>query len=252
MIKFFRKIRQQLLKENRFSKYMLYALGEIILVVIGILIALAISNWNETQKSKKLEQQLLHALLAEFESNLQLLNDVIALNNSNIENSILLGEYTGPSVTNIHEKELSERMVGIFKIEPRYLPNQGTVQEIINSGRLSVLSDDKLRKALSAWQSGLESVKRQENYVVERRDIGHDFFLKEGNFRRHLDLINDALLDPTPSKFPNNDFKFLENQEFESQLYLFIVASRNLNVVFYEPLRERINTIIALIKNDIQ
>ncbi len=252
MIKFFRKIRQQLLKENRISKYMLYALGEIILVVIGILIALAISNWNETQKSKKLEQQLLHALLAEFESNLQLLDDVIALNNSNIENSILLGEYTGPSVTNIHEKELSERMVGIFKIEPRYLPNQGTVQEIINSGRLSVLSDDKLRKALSAWQSGLESVKRQENYVVERRDIGHDFFLKGGNFRRHLDLINDALLDPTPSKFPNNDFKFLENQEFESQLYLFIVASRNLNVVFYEPLRERINTIIALIKNDIQ
>lgn len=252
MIKFFRKIRQQLVKENRFSKYMLYALGEIILVVFGILIALAISNWNETQKSKKLEKQLLHALLAEFESNLQLLDDVIALNNSNIENSILLGEYTGPSVTNIYEKEVSERMVGIFKIAPRYLPNQGTVQEIINSGRLSVLSDDQLRKALSAWKSGLESVKRQENYVVERRDIGHDFFLKEGNFRRHLDIINDALLDPTPSKFPNNDFKFLENQEFESQLYLFIVASRNLNVVFYEPLRERINTIIALIKKDIK
>ena len=51
MIKFFRKIRQRLLTENRFSKYLLYAIGEIILVVIGILIALQINNWNEQLKS---------------------------------------------------------------------------------------------------------------------------------------------------------------------------------------------------------
>ena len=49
MIKFFRKIRQQLLTENKFSKYMLYAIGEIVLVIIGILIALAI---NENAKDK--------------------------------------------------------------------------------------------------------------------------------------------------------------------------------------------------------
>ena len=56
MIKFFRKIRQKLLAENRFSKYLLYAIGEIILVVIGILIALQINNWNEHAKSIKLEK----------------------------------------------------------------------------------------------------------------------------------------------------------------------------------------------------
>jgi len=55
MIKFFRKIRQNLLTENKFSKYLLYAIGEIILVVIGILIALAINNWNnENQEKNKL------------------------------------------------------------------------------------------------------------------------------------------------------------------------------------------------------
>ena len=52
MIKFFRKIRQQLLTENRFSKYLLYAIGEIVLVVIGILIALQINNWNEKRKQE--------------------------------------------------------------------------------------------------------------------------------------------------------------------------------------------------------
>lgn len=56
MIKFFRKIRQRLLTENKFSKYLIYAIGEIILVVIGILIALQVNNWNEGRiKDKKFE-----------------------------------------------------------------------------------------------------------------------------------------------------------------------------------------------------
>ena len=56
MIKFFRKIRQGLLRQNKFSSYLLYAIGEIMLVVIGILIALQLNTWNETKKNKKLEQ----------------------------------------------------------------------------------------------------------------------------------------------------------------------------------------------------
>lgn len=59
MIKFFRKIRQNLLMENRTSKYFKYAIGEIILVVIGILIALQINNWNENRKSNKIEKDFL-------------------------------------------------------------------------------------------------------------------------------------------------------------------------------------------------
>ncbi len=59
MIKFFRKIRQRLLTENKFSKYLIYAIGEIILVVIGILIALAINNWNtENQRKNELTSSL--------------------------------------------------------------------------------------------------------------------------------------------------------------------------------------------------
>lgn len=63
MIKFFRKIRQKLLIENKFRKYLVYAIGEIILVVIGILIAININNWNESRKASKVEQQLYIKLL---------------------------------------------------------------------------------------------------------------------------------------------------------------------------------------------
>ena len=50
MLRIFRKIRQRMLPDNKFSKYLLYAIGEILLVVIGILIALQVSNWNENMQ----------------------------------------------------------------------------------------------------------------------------------------------------------------------------------------------------------
>ena len=53
MIKFFRKIRYDLMEKNKTGKYLKYALGEIVLVVIGILIALSINNWNETRKDQQ-------------------------------------------------------------------------------------------------------------------------------------------------------------------------------------------------------
>ena len=62
MLRFFRQIRQRLLTDNKFSKYLLYAVGEILLVVIGILIALQIDNWNEWRKDREREQKVLETL----------------------------------------------------------------------------------------------------------------------------------------------------------------------------------------------
>ena len=68
MIKFFRKIRQKMLTENKFSKYLLYAIGEIILVVIGILIALWINNWNQEQILTKQTDALLHNMVLDLKT----------------------------------------------------------------------------------------------------------------------------------------------------------------------------------------
>ena len=70
MIKFFRKIRQQLLAQNRFTKYLFYAIGEIILVVIGILIALQVNNWNQSRNDKKFEITMLQEIKSSLESDL--------------------------------------------------------------------------------------------------------------------------------------------------------------------------------------
>ncbi|MFY9242466.1 MAG: DUF6090 family protein [Polaribacter sp.] len=77
MIKFFRKIRQNLLMENKTSKYFKYAIGEIVLVVIGILIALQINNWNENRQKNNQERMIMINLKEELQQNIKNLDERI-------------------------------------------------------------------------------------------------------------------------------------------------------------------------------
>ena len=86
MIKFFRKIRYDLLEKNKTGKYFKYAIGEIILVVIGILIALQINNWNESNKKNKLKTSYITSLIDDYTK------DTIQLNNSINFNKLALQE----------------------------------------------------------------------------------------------------------------------------------------------------------------
>jgi hypothetical protein len=86
MIKFFRKIPQNLLMENKTGKYFKYAIGEIILVVIGILIALQINNWNENNKKNKLNTSYITSLIDDYTK------DTIQLNSSINFNKLALQE----------------------------------------------------------------------------------------------------------------------------------------------------------------
>jgi len=252
MIKFFRNIRQKSIKENKVTNYLKYAFGEIILVVVGILIAVSINNWNERLKNKTSEQELLISLLQEFETNLEILNKTIQTNTTISETCVKIGEFTGPSLTNINEKEISQYMMEAFKNEAKYIPNNGIINEANNSGKLSLISDSNLRKSISTWLSQLKLVARQEEYVVEQRNNAHQFFIDNGNFRRHLDIIDEALIDVKPSKFPNNDFRFLKSQRFESNLYLFLVTSMNLNKKYYLPLKKQTEFLIEQLENNIK
>lgn len=77
MIKFFRKIRQRLLTENKFSKYLLYAVGEIILVVIGILIALSINNWNEERKERNRLFNVYSLIAVDLSNDIKSINEIL-------------------------------------------------------------------------------------------------------------------------------------------------------------------------------
>ena len=79
MFKFFRQIRQKLLHENQFSKYLIYAIGEIVLIVIGIMIALQLNNWNERRKGQLKIDDILKQVQDELTTNIYYSNDLLAV-----------------------------------------------------------------------------------------------------------------------------------------------------------------------------
>ena len=94
MIKFFKSIRQELVMKNDTSKYFKYAIGEVVLVMVGILLALQVNNWNNTRAKKQLEKTVLLQLKEDLGS---MLNDLrgdkdvlkVTLTSSNISTKIL-------------------------------------------------------------------------------------------------------------------------------------------------------------------
>jgi hypothetical protein len=84
MLKFFRKIRQNLLMENKTRKYLTYAVGEIVLVVIGILIALQINNWNEQRKTNAITHLYYNQLLEDFEKDKNYIEETSTVIDSNL------------------------------------------------------------------------------------------------------------------------------------------------------------------------
>jgi len=80
MIKFFRHIRQKLISENKVSKYLLYALGEIVLLVSGILIALSLNNWNKKRKINILERKALNEIATDLQEYFYSLENDLGLN----------------------------------------------------------------------------------------------------------------------------------------------------------------------------
>ena len=83
MIRFLRNIRRTLITENKMGKYFKYAIGEILLVMIGILLALQVNNWNETKQKRKVELKLLQELMDDlFETKEDLLTDIEKANST--------------------------------------------------------------------------------------------------------------------------------------------------------------------------
>lgn len=106
MFKFFRKIRQRLLGEKRITKYLIYAFGEIILVVIGILIALQVNIWNEAKKSVKAQNELLLKLVGDLENDVALFNEIDSIYHLDLQNiKYVMDEALSLKNTQLHRPE---------------------------------------------------------------------------------------------------------------------------------------------------
>lgn len=146
MISFFRKIRQKLLFQNQLTRYLTYALGEITLVMIGILLALQVNNWNEKRKTQLIEKEIL-TLIDE-----NLTRDSVSITAE--LNSAILGIQLTDSILNrvnqkIYDEQLNLWMGKVIKFER--FKSQSSGFEVLKSKGIDILQDKKLQVDLISY-----------------------------------------------------------------------------------------------------
>lgn len=185
MIKFFRKIRQKLLGENRFSKYMIYAIGEIALVVIGILIALSINNSNEYRKNRETEKVYLNSLYDE------LLRDSAYFEST--ESRLNAIEESGRNVIAVlahPNKQVNDSLKFLMDIRlmialDQKLPEPIIWKELQSSGNLRLIENRGLIEMLYKHYHEVASCQKDYN------DNAHPFILKGRYFDSKTFSISD-------------------------------------------------------------
>jgi len=161
MIKFFRHIRMNMMSEGKTGKYMKYAIGEIILVVIGILIALSINNWNELRKSKNNTRSILMAIKAENTINIKDLDLKIKDSEHVLGNLVLLLENLGPDYMEKDEDVIDSVFFEGLSIT-LFDPNKASFENLINSGNIKYIVNDSLHDMLLEWSSKLDDILKAE------------------------------------------------------------------------------------------
>ena len=255
MLPFFRKIRYRLAKENQFLKYSRYAIGEIVLVVIGILIALQINNWNEERKQRKSEIQFLNRLKSD------LLNDkkYLKIRRSDSEE---VDELHFMFISRLYEEQNNmSDVIDLFqliRLNSELLNSQNsTYNEMIFSGKLDILTNENLKNDLVNYYHENEEVAK---HVAEFNEFSVECMLQMINEVPNMERVanwNDLSDFYASKNFDfNSDWSFLNdvNSTKFQKLELVINVYRNKHRTFseyFKKLSKRSDALIIAIQNDL-
>lgn len=207
MLRFFKHIRLNLFGTGNIGRYLKYALGEILLVVLGILIAVWINNWNEERKERILEQAILLDLKEEFQLNLKQLNQKIAMRNTLINGSIDVLDYIDSAQYDIDLDTLILRL-RYLGLDPTFDPIQN---DLISSGNIRLIQRKELNKLLSNWPSNVQSLQEMElQWQRLKTDLNIPFQIRLGIVRNMVDEEYKAGLTPV----------YITEDKVESQLVI--------------------------------
>lgn len=164
MLRFFRRIRKGLIDSFSTRKYLLYAVGEILLVMIGILLALQVNNWNENRINHEKEKLAIQRLHEEAESIVTYLKEDIQTGKRWIREAKLSAKAL--SLSSLAGLDSSQFIVGIQGIGyyPSITPPRSVYNELNSNGMLLLIQSSLVRKKIDEFQSSLEYLSGQLNY----------------------------------------------------------------------------------------
>jgi len=239
MIKLFRKIRHKMLTENKFSKYLIYSIGEIILVVIGILIALQVNNWKENQAEIKQQNLILTNLNLELYNNLKNLNTAIEFSETYINSSENLLLSMNNLATNKYKDERLDSLLSNFGFS-KWKRSNLNIKSLESSGSLNSVENNELKKLIYDWMNQIEDLEILEKRSDYAFQYYIDYIKKNGSWRE----IDKYMLARVKGSqlLPSNDH-LLMSPEFENcvnDLNIFETHKYNM----YKGIKIKLNQLI--------
>ena len=237
-----------MLTKNSFSKYLLYAIGEIVLIAIGILIALSLNNWNENRKAQDTELKILIGLKEEFQANYRYLQGY----------TLRMQDFRSrwdSFLTTISNKHLAPEKRAIERPKTNYRPytiSNSILNSILTTGKIDNLNNDSLKYMLILWVDTIKHYQKLEQ-------LHTDFFNNDiMPFERTLFLstINNRLFDyhyPFPSSDKKKELYLKANDDMIYQnflLYNFYWLNTKLSKL--TGMEEEMSQIIQLLKKEIE
>lgn len=236
---------------KKITSYLLYAIGEIFLVVIGILIAVSINNWNTQKVNKEKENTYLKALSKEFQVNQERLKSAAWVNQHNLKNARRLSALIGNDPSSVPIDTLRKLCLAVINYEVQYRPSSGVINEIINSGKLELFQDDSIRFMISGWDGELSKIRFQEKDELEiARQKVAEVIMTSINSKNMAMNYNENLFGLTRSKLSAKETELLSSLIFENRLVYYIACSHWL-VGRYENLYDYQEMLIELIKKNL-
>jgi len=244
-----------MIKENKVSKYMLYAIGEIVLVVIGILIALQINNWNEQKKEKALEQEYYCRLLEDAQQDLEQVSNLLTSSKNRLAASNeairLLSKVNTPKFSFGLQLNLSIRA-----IYSDFTPNNAAFEDLKSGANLKIIKDKDIVKILNNY---FNKVEEYSSIVIVNAQIALDVFyahkdrfsigwvhasMKSNRFKEGMDKdVYDAI---------NLDYNEEISEEVKQQLLndcLMIISSNSRQIELYNFIIDEIYILINQLKS---
>ena len=194
MIKFFRKIRQRLLVENKFNKYLLYAFGEIVLVVIGILIALAINNWNNERLNALEAEVIKKNINHEFVKNQLILTKTIAIYEDSFNASVSLAELIGMNREELLEHNLDSLFNSSWELD-YYFPTSKSFDNVLQSGggHIKLLENVELKNTLMDWTSMIEQLRSYDELITNWQNNQYFPYLLNTVSLKQMNIYNQKV-----------------------------------------------------------
>jgi len=252
MIKFFRKIRYDLMEKNKTGKYLKYAIGEIVLVMVGILLALQVNNWNENKKLVVKEVKILKEIKYELEGALDDLTSDIEDHQRNlnstkiIRNTVLFNKNYNDSL-NTHL---------LYMLDHENFTAKQSAFESLQSIGLEIISNDSIRQKITT------AYLYMRKFTTEESDANIMATKLEGILEPYIAIDREKLIsDPEltnrehwgrklPFKLMNYD-KLLNDEVFLHNL-MASVESRVSNVFYFENFKKGIEEVVANIEQELK